>query len=54
MSGIDWILIVLIAAAVVLALRSMRRHKGCSCGPGCSGSCAACTQSCARRAEKQK
>ena len=53
MGPIDYLLLVLIAAAAFFALRRMRKNKGsCSCGNGaCSGNCAACgaCSSCAKK-----
>ena len=44
MSILDWLILALVGALVVLAFRAARGKKGCSCGcgGGCCGSCAAC------------
>ncbi|MBQ7144111.1 MAG: FeoB-associated Cys-rich membrane protein [Oscillospiraceae bacterium] len=46
MSALDWILLIVVAAAVILAIRGTvrARKKGGGCGCGCSGgsACAAC------------
>jgi hypothetical protein len=51
MSVLDWILLAAVAAGVVFALRSMRRHKGCGCGGscGCGGNCSACAGRCGNK-----
>jgi len=46
MKLIDIVLIIAIAAALILAVRSLKKHgKGC-CGGGCSGECSSCRCSC--------
>ena len=44
MSVLDWLILAVVGALVVLAFRTARSKKGCSCGCGgaCCGSCAAC------------
>ena len=54
MSLLDILLLALIAAAVGLALRSIRaaRRKGKGC-LGCGGQCAGCAAPCSKREETQ-
>lgn len=56
MNAADWILLVLVLGGTVLALRSLRRGKGCGCssctGCGGCGSCSACGRS-AQSGEKR-
>ncbi len=54
MSLLDILLLVLLAAAVGLALRSIRaaRRKGKGC-LGCGGQCAGCAAPCSKREETQ-
>ena len=50
----DVILVLLIAAAVCGALRSIlrqRREGNACCGSGCSGSCGTCNAACSSRKE---
>ena len=56
MNAIDILLIVILAFAVILALRRVHkmRRSGCSCCSegdpgGCTGSCASCGASCSRK-----
>ena len=37
MSILDWLILALVGALVVLAFRAARGKKGCSCGRGGSG-----------------
>lgn len=51
MGVLDWIIILLVACALVLALRIYLKSGKCSCGSGCCGDCAACRRagaSCSR------
>jgi len=48
MSAPDWILLAGVAAGIVFALRSMRRHRGCGCS-GCGGNCSACARRCGNK-----
>ena len=54
MNGWDWLILILIAAAVLFAVRKIRRtgkSGGCSCG--CSD-CPACPACCASRSPNVK
>ena len=56
MNGLDILLLLLIGAAVLLALRKIRSDrrngKSClSCGGSCAGSCAGCSVNCRKRTE---
>ena len=53
MSVLDWLILAVVGALVVLAFRTARSKKGCSCGCGgaCCGSCAACKTPCAEKKE---
>ena len=53
MSILDWLILALVGALLVLAFRAARNKKGCACGSGCSGNCAACGMSCGRKTEKE-
>ncbi len=49
MNGVDIVIIILIAAAVILAvlgIRKSRRNGNSCCGNSCSGNCAHCGASC--------
>jgi len=51
----DFLLLVLVAAGVLLALRSIRRQRkrgGC-CGSGCSGCCSQCAHGCAEKTREK-
>ncbi len=45
MSVLDWLILALVAALLVLAFRAARSRKGCACG-SCCGNCAACGMPC--------
>ena len=54
MNLIDYLLLLLIAGAVILALRKIHKDrkngKSCSCGSSsCSGSCAGCSAKCSAK-----
>lgn len=50
MKPIDWILLAVVAALVVLALsRFLHRGGGCGCGGGCDGRCPGCGAGCPGR-----
>ena len=53
MSILDWLILALVGALVVLAFRAARGKKCCSCGCGgsCCGGCAACKTPCAEKKE---
>ena len=53
---IDYILIALIAAAVIGAVVWRRRHRanGCCGAGGCCGDCAGCAARCEQRGRPQK
>ncbi len=51
MSVLDWLILALVGALLVLAFRAARSRKGCSCGSGCCGDCAACGMPCGRKKE---
>lgn len=52
MSILDWILMILIAAAVVFAL--YRMHEAKRKGKGCCGNCTGCAAQCSHRKYHEK
>ena len=50
MKALDWIIIVIVAALLVLALVAYNKKGSCSCGSSnCSGNCAGCQYKCKKR-----
>ena len=46
MNGASILLLIVIVAAIVLALRSMKKRS-----PSCGGNCSGCTMNCSKRKE---
>lgn len=54
MKFIDWALLALVGAMVVLALsRFFKKGGSCSCGGGCNGACPGCGANCPGRKKVQ-
>ncbi len=52
MNGIDWLLIMLVLAAILFAARKAKQQAGSGGCGGCGGGCAGCDQACIYKKEK--